>query len=799
MTLPFANDTSAVTARLARRSIRADRRRNLFVILTIALAAALLSGMFLIAGAQQRQLEDDIRGQYQALVADADQTLIDRLSALPEIEQWGLSQSFGSTRYQDSILYVEYADENWMELGKKPPVEGALPETEQEVIVERAFLDYFGLPQETGQTLKINLDGTEREYVVTGVFQVENASRVFQMQVSRAYLEAHAGGAPRYEFRMRYRGAEQAGNMDALKEEIRTFLMENGVDQNSIFFSSNYFDMQGFQSGSDKYYYPVALLILVACALVIYSIFYISVRGKLREYGRLKVIGATPRQLRQVVRREGLYLSLRGIPLGLAVGGIIAFSANPAYWSWRGNLGYLLAVAVVIELAVLLSTNAPVRMAARVSPIEAVRASAYSTSDAGRGDTRRLSRSITPASLARMNFERSRKKTVMTLISLGLTGVFLVAAATVLDSINVNNMAESQMGDGCNYTIFWNDSVGLEQLPDTERDNPLTDVMREELLTLPEVEAVTARCLVTAEIDLPRKADAFAIHSLDRQRMAELLPEEVLLEGTADYDALVEGNGIVVTDAADNMLDTYWDYTPQIGDRLMLKTYGGRDLEVTVMGIVRGNDEMHNGTGIALFTLPEDLARRMYPDIPNMEVAWNVHTTEDSPALRETIFGLLEDPLLAVNSREDYAAALQGSLSKMIGLVYLLLGFLFLFSLFNLVNTLMTSLISRRQEFGILQSVGMTGRQLSAMLRVECLCYVLATLFLSAAAGGVAGAALVPTLTDLKLFGTLVYRFPTLELAVFAAALLAVWLLYSAVAVRYLHRQSLVERIKTVE
>ena len=61
MTLPFANDTSAVTARLARRSIRADRRRNLFVILTIALAAALLSGMFLIAGAQQRQLEDDIR------------------------------------------------------------------------------------------------------------------------------------------------------------------------------------------------------------------------------------------------------------------------------------------------------------------------------------------------------------------------------------------------------------------------------------------------------------------------------------------------------------------------------------------------------------------------------------------------------------------------------------------------------------------------------------------------------------------------------------------------------------------
>ena len=544
MSVPFANDTARVVARLARRSIQADRRRNLFVILTIALAAALLSGMFFIAGAQQRALEGDIRGQYQAVVADADQALVDRLAALPQIERWGLSQNFGTTRYQDSILYVEYADDQWMELGKKPPITGEIPRAENEIIVEKAFLKYFGLPQEPGQILRLNLGGGEREYVVSGVYQNENSSRVFQLQVSRAFVDARAEGAPRLEFRLRYRGADGAGDMAALKEEIRAFLVENGVDESSIFFSSNYFDMQGFQSGSTRYYYPVALLILVACALVIYSIFYISVKGKLREYGRLKVIGATPRQLRRVVRREGLYLSLRGIPLGLAVGGVIGFAANPAYWSWSANLGYALGTAVVTELAVLLSTNTPVRLAAKVSPIEAVRASAYTAPEGGRGDVKRLSRPITPASLARMNFRRSRKKTAMTLVSLGLTGVFLIAAATVLNSIDADNIAASQMGDGGSYTILWSDSVELEKLPDTARHNPLTAALRERLLALPGVESITARDLISAEIELPRSSDPFLIHSLDRARMEELLPPEALSEGTADYDALVAGGGV---------------------------------------------------------------------------------------------------------------------------------------------------------------------------------------------------------------------------------------------------------------
>ncbi|MDE6320550.1 MAG: ABC transporter permease, partial [Lachnospiraceae bacterium] len=84
MTWPFENDTSAIEKKLATRSIKTDNRRNLFMILTIALAVALMSAIFCAAAASDRALEDDIRGQYQAVVVNCDWDMIKKLSNCPE-------------------------------------------------------------------------------------------------------------------------------------------------------------------------------------------------------------------------------------------------------------------------------------------------------------------------------------------------------------------------------------------------------------------------------------------------------------------------------------------------------------------------------------------------------------------------------------------------------------------------------------------------------------------------------------------------------------------------------------------
>ena len=151
MTLPFENDTGPVIKRLAARSIQTDKRRNLFVIVTIALAAALMAAIFCAGAGNDRKLEADLRGQYQAVVVNCDRDTIEKLKDCPEVERWGLSQNYGSARYGDSVLTVEYADANWMELGKKPSFTGTLPQAANEILVERAFLIILKSPQKSGR------------------------------------------------------------------------------------------------------------------------------------------------------------------------------------------------------------------------------------------------------------------------------------------------------------------------------------------------------------------------------------------------------------------------------------------------------------------------------------------------------------------------------------------------------------------------------------------------------------------------------------------------------------------------
>ena len=95
--------------------------------------------------------------------------------------------------------------------------------------------------------------------------------------------------------------------------------------------------------------------------------------------------------------------------------------------------------------------------------------------------------------------------------------------------------------------------------------------------------------------------------------------------------------------------------------------------------------------------------------------------------------------------------------------VYLLLAFLFVFSMVNLVNTLMTNLLARQQELGILQSVGMTGKQVSRMLIAECLWYAGVTVFLSVGIGGILGWIFDYVISSFNIFGELSYQFPLME------------------------------------
>ena len=177
----------------------------------------------------------------------------------------------------------------------------------------------------------------------------------------------------------------------------------------------------------------------------------------------------------------------------------------------------------------------------------------------------------------------------------------------------------------------------------------------------------------------------------------------------------------------------------------------------------------------------------------------NIHTKEDGKELRRAVFDAVSDERVAVLDLEDSIAVLKSGMQGELKRDYSLLIFIFIFSLINLANTLITNLLARQQEFGVFQSVGMSGRQLSGMLSIECLCYVGITLLATLTLGTACSLAVCRVFDKLGMFGRLTYHFPVLAAALFAAALLLVQAVFSVCAVRYTKRLSLVERIRAAD
>ena len=794
MTWPFENDTSAVEKKLASRSINADKRRSVFVILTIALAVCLMGTLCFLYSAQQLKTLDGILGQYQAGCGGLTREEVTRLVDAGKFEKWGCTVEAGTARHEDGVLQVSYVSPEMIDLMGYGEITGAYPQGENELCVERSFFRYFGLSGEAGQTVALDLGDGEKSYTVTGILEAENDSRIFTVWIPEAAVNTESS----YELRFRFAGS-QGMEPDQLRADIERFFAEMGIPEDRTFYSSSYFGMVDLYLGNGMEVYAAALLIAVVCAIVVYNIFYISVMGKMREYGRLKVLGTTPRQLKRVVKRERRFLTAIAIPLGLVCAAGIALIAVPGYWSWGDNLRSAVVVSLLTYGTVLIATRKPMAMAGKVSAIEAIRATAYSQQQ-GPSVSRQLHRRLTMPRLAWMNFSRNRKKAFVTTLSLGLTGILLLCVSAYANSVDVKEMAQSQFGDRSQYLLQYEDFAGREFV-EMQRENPLGQDLREELAALPGVDYVTAYSLTCVEIPaisaIPGNSEhePFVVRGISQEDMTEMYAGSGVLEGIADYRQLLDGDGILVCPAGGALKEIYRTGY-QVGDTVTLSCYNGQSKPYTVMGIVQ---DVQIGSSSHFFILPEEELSVLYPEISDFTGYVNLHTEQDSDQLRRAVFSAVSDQRVAVSGLDDLSAELERGLRGELARDYGILVFIFVFSLINLANTLITNLLTRQQEFGVFQSVGMSDWQLSNMLSFECLYYVGITLLVTLTLGTACSLVVCEVFDQIGLFGTLTYHFPALQVLLFAAALLLVQGVFSACAVRYTRRLSLVERIKALD
>lgn len=788
MTWPFENDTSAVIKKLAKRNLKADKSRNILIIITIALAACLVMATTLYFFASQRASLNDAAGRYQAVIDEVDDDTLAKLVNDDRL-QVGVSHLLGLVSYGDYKLTVRSMDETLMKLAKYPDLEGTLPESANEIAVTKAFLDRAGLSKFVGDTVSLNLGDGEKEYILCGILPVENAN--YSVFVSRSYIENKVG-APAYSAYVRLNKSD-GWNKSALQAELSALCGELGIQPEQIQFSTYYFSL--IEQRSSQYVAIIALISLIValvCTLVIYSLFYVSIARKTNEYGKLRTIGITGRQMKRIVFREGISLSLTGIPIGISVGTMAGYILVPKGFNTLMVLVIAAITALFVYLCVMIAVIKPARTAARVTPIEAVRYAA-GNNDVAFKHTKALHRSLSAKNLAFLNFARNKKKTALTVLSLGVCGILLMASSAYFNSIDPLEMARRSFPYGeirLELGDYGPQAHNSEQYVELQTSNPLTEDFIGSIREIDGVESVKTYQGTVLDVRMPtgdREPIVSESYTPDSRKMLE----QYLVDGTADYQELLSNNGIIIENGP--QWEETFGWNVSVGDDLEIEA-GGQTWKLKVMGIVDAN--IPYGGYDTLF-IPLELLLEMVP-VENLNYQFIVDTDDSKwETVKDEIQKIIPATShLYVSTLDEWVGAYRDKLLNYRIPVYVFVMFIGVFGIINLLNTLITNILTRKRELGVLQAVGLSRKQLSEMLLTEGLFYTFGVLLLSVSFGTLMGHLLCTVFSAMSLFGKVSYHFPTFEMFSFFLLMLAVQMLFSYLSIRQIKKRSLVDQIR---
>ena len=432
----------------------------------------------------------------------------------------------------------------------------------------------------------------EKEYRVTGFFQYKSKSTDasnYSVICSNAYLKSRLSMDEISKI-VYIRIANSSGmSSQALEDAIFKVAERHGISRSNVATSALYFNaIKPIDANNLLITIGVAVMVAFAATLVIYSIFFISVTGKVREYGQLRTIGTTQKQIKKIVFGEGCHLSAAGIPLGILVSCIIAFLAIPKGWNSATTLGVCLAVAIITFIVVIFAIRRPMKIAACTSPVEAIRYSAASDSTKAI-KTKKLHRKITPIRLAFMNFFRNRKKSILTLLSLGFSGILLMCAASFSNSVPIEGMAR---GDFFNYGQFHlslssgnSDNSDGYAVSRIQQNNPLDEALKKHILSIDGVTGIQTEKLTKVHYFVPNGSRNEAWASGFSKSEANSLCSS-LKSGTCDYDTYRNQNGIIV--AAASAFKKVCGQEPTVGEKIKLEFYTADGIikkEYTVLGV----------------------------------------------------------------------------------------------------------------------------------------------------------------------------------------------------------------------
>lgn len=834
--MKFENNNKEVIKRVTIRSLKKNKVRNIFAVIAIVLTTFMISSVFSIGISYTKNYKTmNLRLQGNtatAVLPNPTESQIKEIESLNILDSAGYEINVGKV-VLDSLtknrtnIQIKYSDKDNFEKQITPCVsniDGIYPVEENGVMASKKALEFLEKSDaKIGDLIevpcKINGEIINKQFILSGYYTTYGVMQdIGYLLVSQRFVEENNltlkdNGM----LLMTLKQEHKKTAPDILDKEVS--LNENQK------FSYSYDRTEDLSSTvliTIALIVIITLFIVLSGYLLIYNILYISVTKDINFYGLLKAIGTSPKQIKKIVKGQALRLSYIGIPIGLILGAIVSFVIVPLSMgalydrtsAMPGDVSFnpiiFITTALFSLVTVILSCRKPAKIVGNISPTEALR---YTGSKLKKQKKNR--NSTNGGKLYKMawyNVFRERKRAIVVFLSLFMGIMTFLSVNTFLSSLSVENYINRYVKND-----FEIQNIEAE-------DDKLDSEILNKINTMDGINTVSVSKSSVLELNMN---EGILLPSLEvnykRLNVSESLLDQYLKKVKEDPSLLTasviglddklierfnrETKEKIDIDAFNSgrlaLIDSwyYGETYKNIKGKLTLKN--PREITFAEFNINIVKDEtrllpagLPSALGIPTIYISDSALKRLDSDAVNYLLYIDVDSKYEEEIETE-LKNISNNRGLWLDSKSDKTEEFKNAQVVMNILGGGISSILILIGILNFINVMITGVNVRLKELAIMESIGITKKQIKRMLTFEGLYYAsITTLFILTIGMGIIYeiAEVTKQIADYALF-----VFPTVPLIILIIFIFVVCLITPRIVYKQSSKHSITERIREIE
>ncbi len=363
--------------KISNKYFRKNKRRSIVNIIAIIVATMFISGTGHMIYSSQQNIINMIRedGDYHVKFKLLQKEKFQALKVHSAVEQATFRQKVGVAELGGKTLVVNELDKDGFSTVGVNLKEGRLPKEANEIILS---LDFKGVEgKKIGDKITANLNGSRKiDYTIVGFSQSINEpfSKIFDVYtVSNTIVDNEVDV---------YIKLKEVGNLNT---KINSLAKDFSIDSNKVVKNEPLLTAMG--EGKSKsalmdyaIFFMVAIIVIIATLVFIYNSFNIATMERMKEYGLIKAIGGTNKQIKNIVLKEAFIIGAIALPIGLLLGmasGTVLFRAFNSLILSKTitvktyiSLYSILGTTVMIAITIYLSALSILKKVKKISPLD---------------------------------------------------------------------------------------------------------------------------------------------------------------------------------------------------------------------------------------------------------------------------------------------------------------------------------------------------------------------------------------------------------------------------------------------